>query len=130
MPGSSSDFGPIWASHELKIARCGTQNEQTQPTPWTVQMTTLFRLIGKILVVAIGSCIVVAATLIFIGGATAVIFSCADSSALRNRAKRMLTPEELETLHSAGGICSDIFVFKRDGENRCLMLDSDDLSCG
>jgi hypothetical protein len=93
-------------------------------------MQTLLRLARKILAVTIGFFFVATAAIMAVGWTAAVVIKCADSATLRNKAKKSLTPEELETLHPADGLCSDVYVFKRDGENQCVMLDSDGLGCG
>jgi hypothetical protein len=93
-------------------------------------MKRLYFLVRKIVAVAVSTVVILVATLMVIGGAAAVVIPCIDSATLRNKAKKQLTPEELETLESAGGICPDVYVFKRDGVNQCIMLDFDGFGCG
>ena len=79
---------------------------------------------------AFGALSIALGTFMAIGWAAAAVLTCADSAALRHKAEKQLTAEELKTLHPADGPCSDVYVFKRDGKNQCLMLDSVSLGCG
>jgi hypothetical protein len=53
-------------------------------------------------------------------GGTVIAIQCADSATVRANAVKLLSPSELETLHSANGLCSDTYTFVRNGRKMCI----------
>ena len=66
-----------------------------------------------------------------LGGGTLIAVQCFTSNAVRTRAEKLLTPNELKTLRPAADFCSGTYVFKRNGENLCITSGNGEIGgCG
>lgn len=85
----------------------------------------------KVLVISATVGIFIASAIAWLGEGALLAIHCADSAMVRTKARKLLTPEKLETLRPAGDLCSGTYVFKRNGKNQCIGVDDNAVGgCG